>query len=212
MPWVYALHFQTVPWVHVILSSLQGRSTALSLWFKIAVNLTKRQFISSAKLRKLYFQPEGTLFLRIKFHYNEGKIICTPPACPCHFFLSAAKYIFSSWLFFKSSADKSGISLPNIACKWMQMSRMQSSPFQELVLLNILIHLWLLIWNIVFYTSCWRKTEAMIVPFTMLIINKRRGILEMTLPSHKRVSSKRLETVQPNQPKAVWWNNCGWSW
>ena len=140
MPWVYALHFQTVPWVHVILSRLQGRSTALSLSFKIAVNLTKSQFISPAKLRKLCFQPEGTLFLRIKFHYNEGKIICTPPPSPCHFSLLAAKYIFSSWLFFNSSADKSGISFPNIACKWMQMSRMQSSPFQELVLLNILIH------------------------------------------------------------------------
>ena len=46
----------------------------------------------------------------------------------------------------------------------------------------------------------------MIVPFTMLTINKSRGILEMTLPSHKRVSSKRLEKcviLQPNQPKAV---------
>ena len=131
MPWVYALHFQTVRWVHVILSRLQGRSTALSLWFKIAVNLTKWQFISPAKLRKLGFQPEETLFLRIKFHYNEGKIICTPPPRLCRFSLLATKYIFSSWLFF---------SFPNIAWKWMQMSRMQSSPFQELVLLNILIH------------------------------------------------------------------------
>ena len=131
MPWVYALHFQTVPWVHVILSRLQGRSTALSLWFKIAVNLTKWQFISPAKLRKLGFQPEETLFLRIQFHYSEGKIICTPPPRLCRFSLLATKYIFSSWLFF---------SFPNIAWKWMQMSRMQSSPFQELVLLNILIH------------------------------------------------------------------------
>ena len=76
----------------------------------------------------------------LKFHYNEGKIICTPPPSPYHFSLLAAKYIFPSWLFFNSSADKSGISFPNIACKWMQMSRMQSSPFQELVPLNILIH------------------------------------------------------------------------
>ena len=76
----------------------------------------------------------------LKFHYNEGKIICTPPPSPCHFSLLAAKYIFSSWLFFNSSADKLGISFLNIACKWMQMSSMQSSPFQELVLLNILIH------------------------------------------------------------------------
>ena len=88
----------------------------------------------------------------------------------------------------------------------MQMSRMQSSPFQELVLLNILIHRMIINpdWNIVFYTSCWRKTEAMIVPFTMLTINKSRGILEMSVPSHKRVSSKRLEKcliLQPNQPK-----------
>ena len=143
----------------------------------------------------------------LKFHYNEGKIICTPPPSPCHFSLLAAKYIFSSWLFFNSSADKLGISFLNIACKWMQMSSMQSSPFQELVLLNILIHRMIITLKHRVLTSCWRKTEAVIVPFTMLTINKSRGILEMTLPSHKRVSSKRLEKcliLQPNQPKAVW--------
>ena len=198
MPWVYALHFQTVPWVHVILSRLQGRSTALSLWFKIAVNLTKWQFISPAKLRKLGFQPEETLFLRIKFHYNEGKIICTPPPRLCRFSLLATKYIFSSWLFF---------SFPNIAWKWMQMSRMQSSPFQELVLLNILIHRIIINLKHRVLHQLLKQNRAMIVPFTMLTINKSRGILEMTLPSHKRVSSKRLEKcliLQPNQPKAVW--------
>ena len=77
---------------NLFFSRLQGRSTALSLWFKIAVNLTKWQFINPAKLGRLYFQPEGTLFRRIKFHYNEGKIICTPPPSPCHLSLSPNRF------------------------------------------------------------------------------------------------------------------------
>ena len=77
---------------NLFFSRLQGRSTALSLWFKIAVNLTKWQFINPAKLGRLYLQPEGTLFRRIKFHYNEGKIICTPPPSPCHLSLSPNRF------------------------------------------------------------------------------------------------------------------------
>ena len=89
----------------------------------------------------------------------------------------------------------------------MQMSRMQSSPFQELVLLNIIIHRIIINLKHRVLHQLLKQNRAMIVPLTMLTINKSRGILELTLPSHKRVSSKRLEKcliLQPNQPKAVW--------
>ena len=151
----------------------------------------------SCKIEKTWFSTWRNSFLRIKFHYNEGKIICTPPPRLCRFSLLATKYIFSSWLFF---------SFPNIAWKWMQMSLMQSSPFQELVLLNIIIHRMIITLKHRVLHQLLKQNRAMIVPFTMLTINKSRGILEMTLPSHKRVSSKRLEKcliLQPNQPKAV---------
>ena len=151
----------------------------------------------SCKIEKTWFSTWRNSFLRIKFHYNEGKIICTPPPRLCRFSLLATKYIFSSWLFF---------SFPNIAWKWMQMSLMQSSPFQQLVLLNIIIHRMIITLKHRVLHQLLKQNRAMIVPFTMLTINKSRGILEMTLPSHKRVSSKRLEKcliLQPNQPKAV---------
>ena len=75
------------------------------------------------------------------------------------------------------------------------MSRMQSSPFQELVLLNIIIHRIIINLKHRVLHQLLKQNRAMIVPFTMLTINK------------SRVSSKRLEKcliLQPNQPKAVW--------
>ena len=216
MPWGYALHFQTVPWVHLILSSLQGRSTALSVWFKIAVNLTKWQFINPAKLGRLYFQPEGTLFQSIKFHYNERKIICTPPPSACHLSLSPAKSIFSSWLFFNSSTDKSGISLPNRAWKWIQMSRLQSSPFQELVLLNILIHRMIINQT---ETSCFTPAVAE-KPKQWLCVSPcwQSTKVEEFWKSMSQSQARFIKTVgkvcntaTKSTQSGFGWNHCGWS-
>ena len=87
------------------------------------------------------------------------------------------------------------------------MSRMQSSPFQELVLLNILIHRMIINQT---ETSCFTPAVAE-KPKQWLCLSpcwQSTKVEEFwnQCPSHKRVSSKWLEKcvmLQPNQPKAV---------
>ena len=81
------------------------------------------------------------------------------------------------------------------------MSRVQSCPFQELVLLNIIIHGMIINQT---ETSCFtpaveEKPEAMIVPFTVLTINKSRGILEINVPVTSAFHQNGWKSVNPKR-------------